>query len=90
VDPTDPNHDADIRIGSEAPKRRLPNLFPGMKAMGGLRATATSDRAWQIVAYKRPVRQNLSFRFSYCMRCFAVAYAADLNWKPLGTKPVFT
>ena len=25
----------DIRIGSEAPKQRLPNLFPSRKAMGG-------------------------------------------------------
>jgi hypothetical protein len=29
VDPTvDPNHDADIRIGSEAPKQRCPFLYP--------------------------------------------------------------
>jgi hypothetical protein len=29
ADPTvDPNHDADIRIGSEAPKRRCPFLYP--------------------------------------------------------------
>jgi hypothetical protein len=35
VDPTvDPNHDADIRIGSEAPKQRVPNLDNGMKAIG--------------------------------------------------------
>jgi len=27
----DPNHDADIRIGSEAPKQRVPNLDDGMK-----------------------------------------------------------
>jgi hypothetical protein len=30
----DPNHDADIRIGSEAPKQRLPNLFLGMESHG--------------------------------------------------------
>ena len=30
----DPNHDADIRIGSEAPKQRRPFLIFGMKAMG--------------------------------------------------------
>ena len=35
VDPTvDPNHDADMRIGSEAPKQRVPNLDYGMKAIG--------------------------------------------------------
>jgi hypothetical protein len=27
VDPLDPNHDADIRIGSEAPKQRCPFLI---------------------------------------------------------------
>jgi hypothetical protein len=30
----DPNHDADIRIGSEAPKQRLPILVSGVKAIG--------------------------------------------------------
>jgi hypothetical protein len=53
VDRTDPNHDADIRIGSEAPKQRLPNLLIGMRAMGSREQTATSDRSWQIVAFKR-------------------------------------
>jgi hypothetical protein len=44
-DPTvDPNHDADIRIGSEAPKQRVPNLDGGMKAMGSCEQPATSDR----------------------------------------------
>src|SRR5215467_9995095 len=64
VDPAvDPNHDADIRIGSEAPKRRLPNLFPGMKAMGGLRATATSDRSWHR-RLQAPGSPKLEFSFS--------------------------
>src|SRR5215471_15096010 len=64
VDPAvDPNHDADIRIGSEAPKRRLPNLFPGMKAMGGLRATATSDRSWHR-RLQAPGSPKLGFSFS--------------------------
>src|SRR5215471_2700902 len=64
VDPAvDPNHDADIRIGSEAPKRRLPNRFPGMKAMGGLRATATSDRSWHR-RLQAPGSPKLGFSFS--------------------------
>jgi hypothetical protein len=55
VDPTvDPNHDADIRIGSEAPKQRVPNLNNGMKAIGVCEQPATSDRRWRIVAFKRP------------------------------------
>jgi len=63
VDPAvDPNHDADIRIGSEAPKWRLPNLFPGMKAMGGCEQPLPRI-VLGIVAYKRRGRQNLSFRF---------------------------
>jgi hypothetical protein len=54
VDPTvDPNHDADIRIGSEAPKQRVPNLDGGMKAMGSCEQPATSDRFRRIVTYKR-------------------------------------
>jgi hypothetical protein len=59
VDPTvgDPNHDADIRIGSEAPKQRVPNLDNGMKAIGMREQPATSDRLWRIVAFKRR-RQN--------------------------------
>src|SRR3954466_13746563 len=39
----DRNHDAAMRIGSEAP-RDGPNLLIGMEAMGGHRDTATSDR----------------------------------------------
>ena len=45
---SDPDHDAVIRIGSEAPKQRWPILFPGMQAKGALRATATSDRSWRV------------------------------------------
>jgi hypothetical protein len=34
VDPTvNPNHDADIRIGSEAPKQRRPFLHPASKPL---------------------------------------------------------
>ena len=86
----DPNHDADIRIGSEAPKQRLPNLSFGMRAMVTREQTATSDRSWQIVAFKR-LSPKLGFRF-LPIECpfLLVAYAADLNWKPSGTKPVFT
>jgi hypothetical protein len=40
----DPNHDADIRIGSEAPKQQVPNLNDGMKAIGMREQPATSDR----------------------------------------------
>jgi hypothetical protein len=39
----DRNHDAAMRIGSEAP-RGGPNLLIGMEAMEGQRDTATSDR----------------------------------------------
>jgi hypothetical protein len=46
----DPNHDADIRIGSEAPKQRLPNLLFGMRAMVTREQTATWDRSWQLCA----------------------------------------
>jgi hypothetical protein len=63
VDRTDPNHDADIRIGSEAPKQRLPNLLFGMRAMESCEQTATSDRCWQIVAFKR-LSPKLEFSLS--------------------------
>jgi hypothetical protein len=55
VDPqqVDPNHDADIRIDSEAPKQRCPFLYPAWEATLMREQTATSDRSWQIVADKR-------------------------------------
>jgi len=90
VDPSDPNHDADIRIGSEAPKQRLPNLFPGTKAIGGReqplprivlgRSSLTSAGLPKLEISLSPI----------ACAVFAVTYAADLNWKPSGTKPVFT
>ena len=40
----DPNHDADIRIGSEAPKQRCPIFKSGLEAMEACGITATSDR----------------------------------------------
>ena len=57
----------------------------------GREQTATSDRSWQIVALKR-LSPKLGFRFPPSIECplLPVAYAADLNWKPWGTKPVFT
>src|SRR6516162_1477586 len=45
----DPNHDAVIRIGCEAPKRRGPILCYGVISHGVHRATATSNR------HRRPV-----------------------------------
>jgi hypothetical protein len=85
----DPNHDADIRIGSEAPKQRVPNLDGGMKAMGSCEQPATSDRFFggssPISAGSPKLRV---FAFFYCMYR-SVDYAADLNRKPSGTRPVF-
>jgi hypothetical protein len=84
VDPTvDPNHDADIRIGSEAPKQRLPNLFPGMKAIGVCEQAATSDRLWRIVAFKRP-SPKLEFSLSpiecvFCLLLMPRASAGSLR-----------
>ena len=66
---------------ASAPKQRVPNLLFGMRAMDWM----------QLVAFKR-LSPKLGFRFTpfYWMRLLLLAYAADLNWKPLGTKPVFT
>jgi hypothetical protein len=69
VDRIVPDHDADIRIGSEAPKQRLPNLFIGMSAMGSCEQTATSDRSWQIVAFKR-LSPKLEFSLSLLLNAF--------------------
>src|SRR6266404_4925583 len=46
--PGDPNHDAAMRIGSEAPKRRT-HSFPRHKSHGTNRDPATSNR------HRRPV-----------------------------------
>jgi hypothetical protein len=58
VDRTDPNHDADIRIGSEAPKQRLPNLLFGMRAMVSREQTATSDRFLADRRFQAPVAKT--------------------------------
>jgi hypothetical protein len=67
---TDPNHDADIRISSEAPKQQVPNLDNGTKAIGVREQPATSDRLWQIVAYKRRLAKTCVFGFFYCRLSF--------------------
>jgi hypothetical protein len=91
VDPrADPNHDADIRIGSEAPKQRLPNLFLGMMAMH-----KREQPLPRIVLGRSSLSSAGSPKFEFSLspiECvvFAIPYAADLNWKPSGTKPVFT
>jgi hypothetical protein len=59
----DPNHDAAIRIGSEAPKQRVPNLDNGMKAIGVREQPATSNRLWRIIAFKR-LSPKLEFSLS--------------------------
>ena len=81
VDPTvDPNHDADIRIGSEAPKQRVPNLNNGMKAIGVREQPATSDRLWRIVAFKRP-SPKLEFSLSpiECVFCCCLCRGPQLE-----------
>jgi len=91
VDPrADPNHDADIRIGSEAPKQRLPNLFLGMIAMH-----KREQPLPRIVLGRSSPSSAVSPKFEFSLSpiacvVFAIPYAADLNWKPSGTKPVFT
>ena len=91
VDPrADPNHDADIRIGSEAPKQRLPNLFLGMIAMH-----KREQPLPRIVLGRSSLSSAVSPKLEFSLSpiacvVFAIAYAADLNWKPSGTKPVFT
>jgi hypothetical protein len=88
VDPTDPNHDADIRIGSEAPKQRLPNLLTGMMAVEG-REQPLPRIVLGRSSLQAPVPPKVEFSFSYLMLCL-VAYGCDFKWKPSGTKPVFT
>jgi hypothetical protein len=92
VDRIDPDHDADIRIGSEAPKQRLPNLRFGItEPWVTNEQTATSDRSWQIIALKGAYCQNQMLDFLLLNAAFCVVtYAADLNRKPSGSKPVFT
>ena len=78
----DPDHDAAMRIGGEAPGRRpILSERPGSHPL--LRDTATSDR------HRRPSREarrtpNLLFVCALC------AHAAGRRTTPAGTSPVVT
>jgi hypothetical protein len=86
----DPNHDAVMRIGGEAPRRRAHSL-PRHRGQGWVRVTAASDR---LGTASRRGRINagsvsgLSGCSSGLSRQFA--HVAGLNTAPAGTSPVVT
>jgi hypothetical protein len=57
----DPDHEAVIRFGNRAPRRRA-HSQDGVEARGEIRVTATSDRHRQPVAKARPGPELLCFR----------------------------
>jgi hypothetical protein len=73
-----------MRIEGEAPKQQQPILFPGVETMGGLRATATSDRFLAVSSLYAPGAKTWYFFFRP-----VADYAAECSLKPSGMMPSF-
>jgi hypothetical protein len=74
---------------AEAPKQRLPNLLTGMKAVEG-REQPLPRIVLGRSSLQAPVPPKVGFFLLFNAVFLLVAYASDFNWKPSGTKPVFT
>ena len=60
----DPNHDAVLRIGSEAPRRRTHSAHYGIEAVVSSRDPATSNRHRRPVAMRADRRRNRQVFFN--------------------------